>query len=193
MTVGCTAFKASKIPGDDLFTQHGWVITGEVNEIRDKLPPDFKLRSGYFPWVIYLDLSSDIGLDFTSQAGKDVRVLRFPVQDKQGARLKDTATAYDLQGVILLDNDEVIGAWLTYTAKDGTRLVGNPGYSLKAKDLDQVTGMKWPEYATKHSPDKGSHFSTANLYSSSIARRSGANFGRSWVSVVQTITKSTSQ
>jgi hypothetical protein len=155
LVVGCAAFpgsakKTTKIPGEDLFAQHGWVVTGEVSESGDKLPVDFNLRSGYFPWVIYLDLSRDVGLDFATHAGKGVRILQFSVKDKQGERLKDIAAKYDLQGVVLLDGDQVIGAWLTYTAKDDTRLRGNAGYSLQAKDLEQVTGMKWPDYAAKH-------------------------------------------
>jgi hypothetical protein len=152
---GCAALGGSdrKIPGEELFTQYGWAISGAVLESSDKLPADFKLGAG-FPWPVYVDLSSDIGLDFSAHAGKDVRVLRFPVRDAQGARLTRIAETYALQGVTVLDHDTVIGAWLTYTAKDGHTLMGIPGFSLKGNDLEQATGLAWSAYSAKYSKTK---------------------------------------
>ncbi len=152
--MGCsTAGKPPAIPGADLFTHYGWAVTGEVSESENRLPPDFRLRSGSVPWAVYRDLSRDINLDFTAHAGEAVRVVEFRVADKQGARLEEISAKYDLRGVVLVSGDQAIGAWLTYTERDGTRLEGIPGYSLQGKDLERVTGMQWPDYARKLSAD----------------------------------------
>lgn len=59
---------------------------------------------------------------------------------------------YRLKGMALLNGEnKVIGAWVTYTEKDGTVPIGTPGYSLNAKDREQVTGLQWPEYSQKRS------------------------------------------
>lgn len=139
-------------PAKDLFAQFGWSMVGEPVESSDTLPADFKLRSGRFPWRVYLDLSSDAGLDFSPLAGARVKSLRFRVQDSQGDRLKEIRDRHLLWGVALLDQEEtVVGAWLTYTDKQGNFEPGIPGYSLRTKSLEQVTGLTWPAYSQKYS------------------------------------------
>lgn len=146
---GPTAGKAE--PVDDLLTRFGWSIVGEPVESSDRLPADFALRSGRFPWRVYLDLSGDGGLDFRGLAGQTVKTLRFRVQDTRGDRLWEIGDRYLLWGVALLDQDgKVVGAWLTYTDRLGNFEPGIPGYSLQARSLEQVTGLGWPEYARKH-------------------------------------------
>jgi len=136
----------------DLFAQFGWSMVGDPVESSDTLPADFKLRSGQFPWRVYLDLSSDVGLDFSPLAGARVKTLRFRVQDSQGDRLKEIRNGHLLWGVALLDQEQkVVGAWLTYTDEQGNFEPGIPGYSLRAKSLEQVSGLTWREYSQKYS------------------------------------------
>lgn len=139
----------------DRFADQGWSVAGEAIESSDVLPPDFLLRSGRFPWRVYLDLSADGGLDFSHLPGQQVKTLRFPVTDASGKdRLKEIREKYLLWGMALLNPDgKLVGAWLTYTDKNGEFELGIPGYSLDGKDLEQVTGLKWPAYSAKYLPE----------------------------------------
>ncbi|MDI6895579.1 MAG: DUF4830 domain-containing protein [Bacillota bacterium] len=130
----CGAPKANAVK--DLFAQFGWIVLGEPVEGEDILPAEFKVCPG-FPWRVYVDLSKDAGLDFSPLAGARVKTVRFRVEDSQGERLKEIRE-YLLWGVALLDQEgKVVGAWLTYTDKQGSFAPGIPGYSLQGKTLEE--------------------------------------------------------
>ncbi|MDB4894628.1 MAG: hypothetical protein JWN15_890 [Firmicutes bacterium] len=158
-TTGCGKSMGQEEPShisteQRMFADFGWRAMGKPIAVGDVLPADFKLRPGQFPWPVYLDLSKDAGLDFTHLAGAKVTMLRFKIEDAQGDRLKEIRQRYVLWGVALLDSEQkMVGAWLTYTDKQGNFQPGIPGFSLRGKTLNQVTGLTWPEYAEKRSGD----------------------------------------
>lgn len=138
-------------PVVQLFADHGWGTSDPVVRSKDRLPQDFRLRTGTYPWRVFLDLSIDIGLDFSSLAGTEVETIRFTINDLQGGRLQGERSKYTLQGVALVGPDGVpVGAWITYTNESGEIPSGTMGFSLKARSLDEITGLTWQEYVQKH-------------------------------------------
>jgi len=138
--VGC-APDAGQVDVEEFLEKYGWSAAGPAEEAAIDIPAEFALVSGSAPWPALLDFSRSVGLDFSGQAGKTVRILHIPVEDQQG-RVSDQ---YEWQAHLLMsENGRVIGAWVT--ASDARGL----GYSIEAKDLETVTGRSWAEYLDEH-------------------------------------------
>lgn len=139
-----TACTPSAAPDDpvQLLEAHGWSIVGSVKESTVEIPADLSLVSGPPPWAVLLDLSKSVGLDFSDQAGKTVKLLAYPVADQKG-RLDDDQ---DWAAILLVSQDgRIAGAWVTPLETLGG------SYSIEGKTLEEVTGLTWPEYWDLHS------------------------------------------
>lgn len=137
---GCASgTPAARSEPEMLLDRYGWSTVGDVQSATIVVPADFTLRSGHAPWRVWLDLSKSVGLDFSSQAGETVKILRYKVRDLKG-RLRDD----DLQAILLVDPaDHPIGAWLAPIEGAGM------GYSIEGKDLEHVTDLSWAQYLEK--------------------------------------------
>jgi|GEM_PF-3388389 len=153
---GCADDRRSTAAGNhqivqNLFAQFGWRTVGVPVEGEGVMPNDFRLNFDRFPWRVYLDLSMDVGLDFSSLTGAKVRTLRYRIEDSTGQRL-EYIRDHVLWAEALLDQDgKIRGAWLIYEDHQGNAIPGAPTYSLRAKTIEQVTGLTWSEYVQKHS------------------------------------------
>lgn len=141
LLVGCTSTMGQD-DAEKFLEAHGWSIVGSVKESTTEIPSDFSLVSGSPPWVVWLDLSRSVGLDFSDHAGETVKILHYQVEDQEGHMSGD----YDWQANLLVDqSDRVMGAWVTPVEARGM------GSSIDGKDLEQVTGLSWSQYVDQHS------------------------------------------
>ncbi len=138
---------AGKLPVDvaELFERYGWSATGPAEEVSVTMPEEFfdpETASGRFPWEQFVELSRDVGLDFTRYSGEDLIQLWFRVADCEKNRLAHVQG--DLQGVVLLHPTEgVVGAWLRDYRPNTD---GVSGWSLKARSLEEVTGKSFRDW-----------------------------------------------
>jgi len=123
---------------------HGWSIAGSVKESTVEIPSDLSPVSGTPPWAVLLEQSKSVGLDFSDQAGKTVKILAYPVIDQEGRLEGD----YHWAAALLVNQDgRIIGAWVTPIGTLGG------SYSIEGKTLEEVTGLTWPAYWEMHSQE----------------------------------------
>lgn len=141
LLVGCAS--PSRQPDvENFLAKYGWSPAGEAEETTIEIPAVFVLESGSAPWPALLDFSRSVGLDFSDQAGRTVKILHVPVEDREGR----VSSEYRWQAHLLVSEEgRVVGAWVT--AADARGL----GYSIEAKDLESITGKSWSEYLEEHS------------------------------------------
>lgn len=135
-----------------LLAREGWKPAGPLQESRTTLPADFRLGPG-FPWRIVVDLSRDIGLDPEPYAGQELPLVNLKVEDLLADRREELSRyIIGFRVYILLDprTGQPVGAYLIQEGKNGEPMLGGPGPSLSGRDLEEITGLSFPEYVQKY-------------------------------------------
>lgn len=99
-----------------IVAQNGWTLDSGAETVPFTVPAPGKYDAAAQQ---QLDASKQIGLDFSTFAGKELSTLVFPLSQK-------AASGQSLHGNVLMNGADVVGAWLSV---DGA----SSAYALNAK------------------------------------------------------------
>ena len=130
----------------DLFGKYDWTVDYKGNTLEEKLPESLKHKAGEDPnklyWAYVLDLSKEIGLDFTESLGSEISVEFYRLREQ----LPSFFTPYlNARGIVLKKNDQIIGAYI-----DSSEPYGYGASSLDRKSRQEASGKNWQEWLEQY-------------------------------------------
>ncbi len=129
----------------ELFDKYNWTVDYKINTLTETLPMNLKHRAGEYPVKIYwgynLELSKEIGLDFSTYLGKEIEVEVYRLREPLPDFLKPRRNA---RGIVLKYHGELIGTYIDAGRHDSFAC------SLNRKRLQEITGKNWDEWITDY-------------------------------------------
>jgi len=146
----------------DNLTSYGWT-NGEIMGTQTLiLPKTLQYTVQDSPeilfWIRSLELSKDIGYDFTPFLGKSLNVEIHATSGTLPKKYSDFPNN-NSRLILLKDNGNIVGAFICYGRHDGL------SFSLRGRDFEDITGMSLNDYWQKY------YYDTSNAMNTSAQKR----------------------
>lgn len=116
---------------------------GEPARFNVTIPETWEFEQGAYPeglyWALANLFSKDAGLDLTPLKGKTVEVWRYALKDGLPGRGQQNEFKYPSKVVLLVNDNQVAGAWLTFNS-------WGVGPSVKLNYLEDITGLSYEDW-----------------------------------------------
>lgn len=126
--------------------QYDLAVDGEPVTFSVTVPGSWAVAAGEYPIGLYWGLanvfSKDAGLDLSPLKGQTVEVRRYSLAGGLPGEGSQSEFRYPSQAVLLVRDEKVAGAWLTFN-------VMGVGPSVRKRSLQEVTGLTFEEWSDR--------------------------------------------
>lgn len=138
---------------------------GAPVKFKVEVPKIWEVNAGEYPvglyWKLANEFSNDAGLDLIPLKGTSIEVWPYSLVDGLPGEGEQSSFNYPSDAILLVDNNEVKGAWLVFNTT-------SIGPSVKKRYLKDITGLTFEQWIDKEgvfpSPGKNSDLALMNPF-----------------------------